>query len=226
MTIESGWADRLAQTTRLSVVIADDHPLMLSGVRRTLECDERITVVGEAHSTNELVGLVERRLPDAVLMDLRMPGMPGNACIEQLRERWPELTIVVLSACEDPAVIEGALAHGASSFVFKRVESADLAALVLQAARGAVYHAGPRPRPRPRRVGDLTTDCAGPELTNREQTILTAVAAGMTTAAISRELWVSEHTVKFHLTNIYRKLGVANRAAAIRYAMDHQLIAA
>ena len=138
-------------------------------------------------------------------MDLRMPGMSGNACIEQLRERWPELTIVVLSACEDPAVIEAALAHGASSFVFKSVESADLAALVLQAARGAVYHAGPRPR----RVDELSAECAGPELTNREQTILTAVAAGMTTAAISQELWVSEHTVKFHLTNIYRKLGVA-----------------
>lgn len=222
MTIEPGWGGRLVETTRLTVVIADDHPLMLAGVRRTLEHDERITVVGEAHSTRELVGIVERRLPDAVLMDLRMPGMPGNECIEHLRERWPELTIVVLSACEDPSVIESALAHGASSFVFKSVESTDLAALVLQAARGAVYHAGPRSR----RIDELSTELAGPELTNREQTILTAVAAGMTTAAISQELWVSEHTVKFHLTNIYRKLGVANRAAAIRYAMDHQLIAA
>jgi DNA-binding CsgD family transcriptional regulator len=67
---------------------------------------------------------------------------------------------------------------------------------------------------------------AGPALTDRERTILEAVAAGMTTAAISKDLWVSEHTVKFHLTNIYRKLGVANRAAAVRYAFENGLAAA
>ena len=135
MPIDSGWGHR-GDPARLSVVVADDHPLMLAGIRRTLESDDRISVVGEAHSANELIELAERRLPDAVLMDLRMPGMPGNSCIEQLRSRWPQLTIVVLSACEDPPTIDAALAHGASSFVFKSVESGG--------------HRGARPARRPR----------------------------------------------------------------------------
>ena len=204
MSIDSGWGHR-GDPARLSVVVADDHPLMLAGIRRTLECDDRIAVVGEAHSANELIELAERRLPDAVLMDLRMPGMPGNSCIELLRSRWPQLTIVVLSACEDPATID---ARARTRRQFVRVQE-----------RRIRRHRGARPAGRPRcRLSRGARGCVastsptrqrtGPELTSREQTILAAVAAGLTTAAISQELWVSEHTVKFHLTNIYRKLGV------------------
>ncbi len=206
----------------LTVVIADDHPLMVAGVRRVLERDDQIEVVGEAHSGPELIAMVDRRRPAVVVMDLRMPGMSGPTCIQRLRSAWPQLKIIVLSACEDRATIDGALSAGASSYVVKSVESGDVAALVRHAANDDVYHAGPR-------VRDLDAPLdqpSSPDLTSREHTILAAVAAGMTTAAISQELWVSEHTVKFHLTNIYRKLGVPNRAAAIRYAFDHQLVAA
>jgi DNA-binding NarL/FixJ family response regulator len=192
MPIVNGLTERRDMMAAMSVVIADDHPLMVAGVRRVLERDDQISVVGEAHSATELVAMVDRRRPDVVVMDLRMPGMPGNICIQRLRAAWPELTIIVLSASDEPAVIDAALASGASSFVVKSVEAGDLAALIRQVASGEVYHATPRP----------------------------------STAAISQDLWVSEHTVKFHLTNIYRKLGVPNRAAAIRYALDHQLTAA
>jgi DNA-binding CsgD family transcriptional regulator len=85
-----------------------------------------------------------------------------------------------------------------------------------------VFHARP-PQPRGFEVGEAPER---PTLTDRERSILDAVAAGMTTAAISKDLWVSEHTVKFHLTNIYRKLGVANRAGAVRYAVEHGMLAA
>jgi DNA-binding NarL/FixJ family response regulator len=224
MPTETGLLEpRHATAAPLTVVIADDHPLMLAGVRRVLERDELISVVGEAHSGPELIAMVERRRPETVVMDLRMPGMPGNDCIQKLRACWPELKIVVLSASDEPSVIDAALAAGASSFVVKSVEPSDLTALIRQVASGDVYHAGSRSRrveafAEPTGVSSL--------LTAREQTILAAIAAGMTTAAISKDLWVSEHTVKFHLTNIYRKLGVPNRAAAIRYALDHDLVAA
>ena len=222
MPIETGSTERRDATAAMSVVIADDHPLMVAGVRRVLERDDYISVVGEAHSATELVAMVERRRPDVVVMDLRMPGMSGNSCIEKLRAGWPHLKIIVLSASDEPAVIDAALASGASSFVVKSVEAGDLAGLIRQVASGDVYHAMPR-RPR---VSESSAAASRPELTNRERAILAAVAAGMTTAAISKDLWVSEHTVKFHLTNIYRKLGVPNRAAAIRYALENQLTAA
>ncbi|MGO9820466.1 MAG: response regulator [Solirubrobacteraceae bacterium] len=207
----------------LKVLIADDHPLMIAGVRRALERSEDIEIAGEAHSGPELMRLVERRRPQVVLTDLRMPGTDGADCIEQIRTTWPEVRVVVLSACEDRPSIDAALNAGASAFVVKSINATDIAAIVRQAASGSVFHATSVPSPKTNESGE---DSMLPELTEREQAILEAVACGKTTAVISRELWVSEHTVKFHLTNIYRKLGVANRAGAVRYALQNGLVAA
>lgn len=209
----------------LQVLIADDHPLMLAGIRRALERAENIEIVGEARSGPELLDMIERRCPDLVLMDFRMPGLSGCDCIEQIRARWPAVKVVVLSACEDRGTIDGALAAGASAYVVKSVNPFDIASVLRQAlGNGTVFHAIARSRPvigRPVEVGPEV-----PVLTDREQTILASVAAGMTTAAISEKLWVSEHTVKFHLTNIYRKLGVSNRAGAVRYALKNEIVSA
>ena len=209
----------------LKVLIADDHPLMLAGVRRALERSESIEIVGEARSGPELLDMIERRRPSLVLMDLRMPGASGSDCVEQVRDRWPDIKVVVLSACEDQTSIDGALRAGASAYIVKSVNPSDVAAVLRQTwGVGTVFHAVTSPRPV---IGHTATaEPSGPILTEREETILAAVAAGKTTAAISEELWVSEHTVKFHLTNIYRKLGVANRAGAVRYALEHGLVAA
>ncbi len=213
-------ADRQAP---LKVLIADDHPLMIAGVRRALERSEDIEIAGEAHSGPELMRLVERRRPQVVLTDLRMPGADGAECIKQIRATWPEIRVVVLSACEDRPSIDAALNAGASAYVIKSINATDIAAVLRQAASGSVFHATSMPAPR---VEEAGTDPQMPELTERERAILEAVAAGKTTAVISRELWVSEHTVKFHLTNIYRKLGVPNRAGAVRYALQNGLVAA
>ncbi len=208
-----------APAVPLKVLIADDHPLVLLGVRRTLESHEDIEIVGEAHSGAELLALVERRRPEVVLMDLRMPDVEGESCIRAISQSRPEVKIVVLSACDDDASIDGALAAGASAYVIKSVSAVDVASVLRQARCGAVRHA--------RTDGVKPAGCAAeravPGLTERETAILLAVSRGLTTRAISHELWVSEHTVKFHLTNIYRKLGVSNRSSAVRYAIEHGL---
>jgi DNA-binding NarL/FixJ family response regulator len=206
----------------LRVLIADDHPLMILGIRRSLERDPEIEVVGEAHSAPELLQMLERRRPKLVLMDLRMPGADGTECIEQVAAAAPNVKIVVLSACHERPVIDAALRAGASAYIVKSVEPSDIASILRQTARGGVYHTVASPPV----VEDTSPELDPPQLTPREQMILVSVAAGLTTAAISKELWVSEHTVKFHLTNIYRKLGVANRAGAVRYALEHELVAA
>lgn len=204
----------------LKVLIADDHPLILTGIRRTLEASEDIEIVGEARSGPEVLALVERRRPAVVLLDLRMPGVEGEQCISQIRERWPEVKVVVLSACDDAHSVQSALAAGASAYVLKSVKPVDIAAVLRQAAGGgAIFHA-------PLADGGRTngeTASAAPALTDRETSILRALAGGLTTRSISGELWISEHTVKFHLTNIYRKLGVSNRASAVRYAIENGL---
>ncbi|MGA9858387.1 MAG: response regulator transcription factor [Solirubrobacteraceae bacterium] len=203
--------------TQLKVLIADDHPLIIAGIRRTIEDLDDMDVVGEAHSGPELTQLIERRRPDIVLMDLRMPGVSGTEMIEMIRERYPATKAIVLSACDDRPTIDAALHAGASAYVLKSAHTVDIASVLRQAASGAVFHA---PASAPARPADPDVPPA-PSLTDRERSILSAVASGMTTAAISRDLWISEHTIKFHLTNIYRKLGVVNRAGAVRYALEH-----
>ncbi len=177
-------------------------------------------VVGEAHSGPELMQLIERRGPDLVLMDLRMPGVVGVEAIEQIRQSWPDVKTVVLSACDDRAAIDSALRAGASAYVLKSAHTVDIASVLRQASNGDVFHV-------PSYAPPLSA-CPGapalPALTDRERSILSAVAAGLTTAAISRDLWISEHTIKFHLTNIYRKLGVVNRAGAVRYALENGIV--
>ena len=210
-----------AEPAPIRVLIADDHPLIVAGIRRTIEYLDDIEVVGEAHSGPELEGMVERRRPGIVLMDLRMPGATGVECIEHLRRNRPEVKIVVLSACDERGMIDAALRAGATAYILKSAHAIDIAAVLRQAVSGEVFHA-PSLMPSD---SDTRERSELPDLTDRERSILAAVASGMTTATISRELWVSEHTVKFHLTNIYRKLGVANRAGAVRYALLHHLVA-
>jgi DNA-binding NarL/FixJ family response regulator len=204
------------ETSTIKVLLADDHPLIIAGVRRTIEHLDDMEVVGEANAGPALMQLVERRRPDIVLMDLRMPGVEGVEAIERIRQDWPSVKIVILSACDDRPTIDGALLAGASAYVLKSAHTVDIASVLRQASSGAVFHAPSYPTPIPE--GPETTM---PVLTERERSILSAVAAGKTTAAISGDLWISEHTIKFHLTNIYRKLGVANRAGAVRYALEH-----
>jgi DNA-binding NarL/FixJ family response regulator len=204
----------------LKVLVADDHPLILQGLRRTLEACDDIDVVGEARSGTEVLPLVERRRPDVVVLDLHMPGMDGASCIAEIKRTAPEVKAIVLSASAERSSIESATSAGASAYVIKSVSSVDIPALIRQVAAGYTVFQSPS-------ESEVAPGTASePGLTERELTILAAVAGGLTTKAISGELWVSEHTVKFHLTNIYRKLGVSNRSGAVRYAYEHGLVAA
>jgi DNA-binding NarL/FixJ family response regulator len=206
----------------LKVLVADDHPLILQGLRRTLEACDDIDVVGEARSGTEVLPLVERRRPDVVVLDLHMPGMDGAACIAEIKRTSPEVKAIVLSASDERASIEAATNAGASAYVIKSVSSVDIPALIRQVAAGYTVFQAPSD---PAATG-VTGGTGVSGLTERELTILAAVAGGLTTKAISGELWVSEHTVKFHLTNIYRKLGVHNRSGAVRYAYENGLVPA
>jgi DNA-binding NarL/FixJ family response regulator len=210
---------RSSEDATLKVLIADDHPLILQGLRRTLEACEDIDVIGEAHTCAEVLPLVERRRPDVVLLDMRMPEMDGIECARELKRAWPEVRSILLSASEERASVEAAEAAGASAYLVKSVTAIDIPAVVRQVAAGYTMFQAPGA------AADAGEGVDGAsELTDRETAILSAAAGGLTTKAIGKELWVSEHTVKFHLTNIYRKLGVSNRSGAIRYAFEHGLV--
>jgi DNA-binding NarL/FixJ family response regulator len=202
------------------VLIADDNRLMLEGVRRALEPVEDIEIVGTTHTGSHVLSLVERRRPDLVALELGMRGADGRRCLELLREQHPDIKVVVLSASSAHEDIREALTSGARAFIVKTVNPRDIPAALRHAHDETVHHAiGFEPSPE-----DQLRAAAG--LTERELTMLKALARGLSNKAISRELWVSEETVKFHLGNLYRKLGVANRLAAANVAHARGIAAA
>lgn len=206
----------------LRVAIADDHRLMLDGIKRALETAPDIKVVGEAMSGEDMLALVPRVRPDVVILDLRMPKGDGLTTLAQLKKDHPDVKVIILSMFEDSEHIDQALGQGASGYVVKSINPLDLASTIRQVVEGNVFH------PRGRGAIGGTKEAAPQQnpggLTERELSILKLVAEGLSNLDIASKLYVTEQTVKFHLSNIYRKLGVGNRTEATRYAYRNNLI--
>jgi DNA-binding NarL/FixJ family response regulator len=202
----------------IKVVIADDHRLMIEAVRCVLDAAGDFEVVGEATSGAQVLPIVSRTNPDVVVLDLRMPGADGLKCLDWLRSRHESVKVVVLSAVDDPDSIQAALNRGASAFVGKHVDPRDLPSVVRQVVDESVYHALAHAIPA---RGNPAQEAG---LTPSEQRVLEALARGLTNKEIARELWLTEQTVKFHLTRIYRRLGVGNRTEAVRHAYQNRLV--
>jgi DNA-binding NarL/FixJ family response regulator len=195
------------------ILLADDHPLLLVGVRRALEADGGFDVVGEAYDGSEVLPLVGRTRPDIVLLDLRMPGMDGIECLERMRVRHADVHVLMLGNEPDPAQVEAAFVRGARGFIVKTIDPEELAPSIREAL------SSPEPRAYGLAVLNDAVVAATAGLSERELEILRTVSRGLSNKAIARELWISEQTVKFHLTNIYRKLGISNRTEAARWAL-------
>ena len=196
----------------MRVVIADDHRLVLDGIRSALESDGGFEIVGETQSGAQVLPLVSRTQPDLVLLDVRMPQMDGLACLEEIRRRFPAIKVVMLSASTSEELIDTAIRRGASAYILKSVDPTDLASTLRQAIDGNVFSATARPE-----GADMSAARAA-GLTDREIDILKLLARGLSNAEIAKELWVAQQTVKFHLTNVFRKLNVKNRTEATRMA--------
>lgn len=205
---------------RLKIVIADGHRLMLSALRMALEGDEGFEVVGEASDGAEVLPLVGRTQPDVVLLDLKLPRVDGLACLEHLRTRHPSVRTAILSAVDDQELIRAAFRHGASAFILKHIDPADLPAAIRQAMEGTVYQPFGG-------VFETTAPAARASgLTEREVEILTLVADGKSNKQIAAELFLAVQTVKFHLTSLYRKLDASTRTEAVREAYRQGLLEA
>jgi DNA-binding NarL/FixJ family response regulator len=206
-----------------TAVLLDRQPLWLEAVEGILARIE-VHVSGKSTAPSRALELIAKHRPDLFLTGIEMNDgeMDGIACIAHARERIPDLRVVVVSSLTGPEHIDRALAAGASAYVVKTAHPDDLATAVRQAFRPSVY------LPMPASPG-LFRQEAGSEahvlhLTPREREILRLVAEGHSNAALAKMLWVTQQTVKFHLSNVYRKLGVANRTEAARWAQLNGLL--
>ena len=204
----------------ITVLLVDDHEMVRRGVRAFLETRPDITVVAEAESGEEAVRLAAEHAPDVALMDLIMPGMDGVEATRRLTARSPRTNVIMLTSYHDDEHVFPAIRAGALSYVLKEVGPEELADAVRKAAAGeAVLH----PRVAARVVRELhgarrDEPNAFRELSDRELEVLKLIADGLSNAEIAGRLYVSEKTVKSHVSNILGKLHLADRTQAAVYA--------
>jgi DNA-binding NarL/FixJ family response regulator len=204
------------------VLIADDHPLFREGMRGRLDRVADIAVVGEAASGDEAVELAHKLEPHIILMDIKMPGLNGIEATREIQRANPQIGILVLTMFEDDDSVFAAMRAGAKGYLLKDSGGEGVVHAIRAVASGeAVFGPGvaermigffSAPRAAPKR--------AFPELTEREEEVLSLVAQGKSNREIARQLFVSLKTVRNHVSNILLKLQVADRAQAVIRARD------
>jgi len=212
----------------IRVIVADDHHLVRQGIRALLEKADDIEVVGEAADGQEAVELVERLVPDVLVMDMAMPRLSGNQAIGRVRALGVATQVVILSMYSDETLVRQALRNGAKGYLLKRSVREELLLAIRAASRGEIYLSPAISRSI---VADLLTlqtdaDVSSPfeRLTSREREVLQLISEGHTNNAIARVLKVSVKTVEKHRANLMSKLNVHNLAGLIRVAIKHGLI--
>lgn len=194
---------------RLRLILADDHELVLEGLRGLLANEPDMEVVATAIDGGSLLNALERHQPDVVVMDLQMPAPEGINCLEEIRHRALPVRVLVLTAFGDGESIQSALENGADGFALKTAPLRQTIDAIRQVAHGNLVFP---PAARKWLMGHRPE--AVPELSAREWDVLALAAQGMTNPQIAESLSVSDNTIKFHLQNIFHKLGVNNRTEA------------
>ncbi len=206
----------------IKVLLVDDHAVVRSGLGAVLMTNEGLELVGEASNGEEAIRQVDRLRPDVVLMDILMPVMDGVQATKAIHEKHPEVRIIALTSFKEKDMVEGALKAGALSYLIKNVSAEEL----VTAIRGAMSG---QPRLSPEAAQVLIQDIKQPttpgyDLTDREKEILALMVEGLPNNGIAEKLIVSQSTVKFHVSNILSKLGVASRTEAVALALKLHLV--
>lgn len=203
----------------IRVILADDHALVLEGLRSMLHAEDDIEVVAIANNGEELLRLLRQSQVDVVVLDLQMPGMDGLTCLERIREEALPVKVLVLSAFNDGDSIQSALEKEADGFALKTEPPQQTVASIRQVYSGQLVF--PQAAKRWLRTHRQRPSNPADELSEREAEVLSLVAQGLTNAQIAQRISVSDNTVKFHLQNIYQKLDVSNRteAAGVYYKL-------
>jgi two-component system, NarL family, response regulator LiaR len=208
---------RDAMTIR--VLITDDHKVVRRGLRGFLELDPELEVVEEASNGEEAVEMARRLEPDVVLMDLLMPVMDGIEATREIRGRMPGVEVVALTSVLEDTAVTGAIKAGAIGYLLKTTEADELCEAIKAAASGQVRLA---PEAAARLIREVRTpespEALAEPLTERETEVLKLIARGKANKQIAKELFVAMSTVKTHVINLYRKLGVSSRTQAALYA--------
>lgn len=205
----------------IKILLVDDHAVVRSGLAKFLMINKELELVGEACDGAEAVQLVGLRRPDVVLMDLMMPEVDGITATRQIHQQFPQVRVIALTSFAEQNLVQGALQAGAIGYLQKNVNSKELGNAIRSAYEGRMTLS-------PEAAQVLAQSVAQPQihgeqLTEREREVLQCMAEGLNNNEIAEKLVVSIGTVKFHISNIFRKLGVDSRVEAVKLAIEQKL---
>lgn len=215
---------------KIRVVIADDHPVVRTGLRLMLGMKEGIELVGEATDGVAAIHLVSSLQPDVVLMDLRMPAMDGLEAIERIRAEWPHIAIIVLTTYDEDDLMLRSLQAGVRGYLLKESSLDTVLQAIESTARGEMLL---QPEMMKRILDHATRRSSSPSptqensdfhLTAREREVLARIAAGERSKEVAARLGITRRTVESYLNSIYTKMNVDSRAAAVAIAIEYGLL--
>jgi two-component system response regulator DegU len=212
---------------KIKILIADDHPLFRQGIKQILELEKDITVIAQASNGSEAIQLAMEHKPDVILMDINMPGTGGLQAIEEIKAENIESRIIVLTIHEDREYLIKTLQMGAEGYVLKDAEPSVLIDAIRSVYLGQSYIQPTMTKELVREFNRLTLQAREKRgenrLTAREREVLMLIAEGMINKEIASKLYISEKTVKNHVSNIFKKLNVSDRTQAAIYAIKHNI---
>ena len=193
-----------------------------SGLSAVLGVCNDLELLGEAGDGEQAVRFCEKIKPDVILMDLLMPKMDGVAATKTIKEKWPDIKVIVLTSFKEKEYVEGALKAGAAGYLLKNVSADELAAAVRRAMAGQPSLSPEAAQVLIQKVNEPAPP--GHDMTDREREILALMVEGLSNGQIADRLFVSQSTVKFHVSNVLSKLGVASRTEAVAFAVKQKLV--
>ena len=206
----------------ITILLVDDHAVVRSGLSKFLMVNKDMQLVGEASDGAESLQMVALHKPDVVLMDLMMPGMDGITATREIHQKYPNVKVIALTSFAEQNMVQGALQAGAIGYLQKNVTARELGNAIRSAHDGKMTLS-------PEAAQVLANSVAQPQihgeqLTERERDVLKCMVDGLNNNEIAQKLVVSLGTVKFHISNIFHKLGVDNRVEAVRQAIEQKLV--
>jgi len=211
------------RTTKIRVVVADDHSILRAGLRMLIKAESDMEVVGEAAEGREVEGVVRETKPDVLLLDITMPAGGGIKALEQVRRSSPQVRVLILTMHEDPAYLRSVLAAGASGYVLKRAVDADLLFAIRAVHRGGTFVDPSLAQTLLPQVGSAVAT-KGNLLSPRERQVLQLVAEGYTNHQIAERIFVGVKSVETYRARIGQKLSLNSRADFVRYALEAGLL--
>ena len=211
----------------IKVLICDDQEIVCEGLRRILESDDEISVLGAAHNGIEALEQIEKAKPDLVLMDLKMPDMNGVIATRKIREKHPDISILILTTFDDDEWLFDAIRSGASGYLLKDRPRGELISAIKGTVRGGSYV---DPAVAGKLLNNIVqnipqrTPSVDISLSDRELEVLRLLAMGLSNADISRRLYLSEGTIRNYMSGIFSKLNVSDRTQAVVIALREGLV--